>query len=165
LSPPKHSPQIFPPQSLSYLNLIATIGLCLFLFVIGVETDFSLFKRNARATISISAGGILLPFALGAGMAKGLYDTYIDKEPVTFGHFMLFVSCVSSRPGRRCSSQDLSYSVAFSITAFPVLARILAELQLLNNDVGVTVASLGFLSSRYRLIPLSSFLQASETTS
>jgi Kef-type K+ transport system membrane component KefB len=100
-------PQIFPPQSLSYLNLIATIGLCLFLFVIGVETDFSLFKRNARATISISAGGILLPFALGAGMAKGLYDTYIDKETVTFGHFMLFVSCVSSQPGRECSSQDL----------------------------------------------------------
>jgi hypothetical protein len=55
--------------------------------------------------------------------------------------------------------------VAFSITAFPVLARILAELQLLNNDVGVTVASLGFLSSSYRLIPLPSFRQASETTS
>jgi Kef-type K+ transport system membrane component KefB len=60
-----------------------------------------------------------------------LLEQYIDADAVSFAHFLLFVA------------------VAFSITAFPVLARILVSMQLLKTDVGVTVVSLGAAPSLY----------------
>jgi Kef-type K+ transport system membrane component KefB len=71
---PGFSAAIFPPPTLPYLNLVATLGLCLFLFLIGIETDFSIFKRNARTSIAISAVGMVFPFGLGAAVAVGLYN-------------------------------------------------------------------------------------------
>lgn len=62
---------------------------------------------------------------MGAGVAVGIYDRFADKEQVQFGHFLLFVG------------------VAFAITAFPVLCRILTELHLLDTTVGIIVLSAG----------------------
>lgn len=122
---PGFTESIFPQQSLSYLNLVATIGLVLFLFLVGLEVDFSVFKKNATASVSISVVGLLIPFGLGAAVATGLYDRFVDPEQVEFSHFLLFIA------------------VAMSITAFPVLARILTELKLLQTDVGVAVLAAG----------------------
>ncbi|KAG9051034.1 K(+)/H(+) antiporter [Tulasnella sp. UAMH 9824] len=122
---PNFSKSIFPTESLPFLSLVSTIGLVLFLFLVGLELDVSVVKKNARASTIISAAGILLPFGVGAGIAVPIYNEFVDTENVTFGHFLLFVG------------------VAISITAFPVLCRILTETRLLDTDVGVIVLSAG----------------------
>ena len=71
---PGFTAQIFPPASISYLNLVATIGLVLFLFLVGLEVDFGVFRKNAKASLSISVAGMILPFGLGAAVAVGLYN-------------------------------------------------------------------------------------------
>ncbi|CAG8748890.1 19086_t:CDS:2 [Gigaspora margarita] len=111
---------IFPPQSLTYLNLLANLGLILFLFIIGVELNPKVLISNAKTALTISAAGICLPFVLGVGVSYGLYQTFNNDSGVPFYSFMLFIC------------------VAMSITAFPVLARILSELKLLRTPVGIT---------------------------
>ena len=98
---PGFSKNIFPPQSLPYLNLTSTIALVLYLFVIGLETDVSTMRRLLKHAGPISLIGMLLPFGLGAALSKPIYDKFVDHDKVTFGHFLLF-TCV-----------------AISITAFP----------------------------------------------
>jgi len=122
---PKFSHSIFPPESLPYLSLVATIGLVLFMFVIALELDVSVVRKNAKASLAISVVGMLLPFSAGVGVAVPIYNEFVDHTKASFGHFLLFVG------------------VAISITAFPVLCRILTELRLLDTDVGVTVLSAG----------------------
>ncbi|KAG9119572.1 K(+)/H(+) antiporter, partial [Ceratobasidium sp. 392] len=122
---PNFSKSIFPPESLPYLSLVATIGLVLFMFVIALELDVSVVKKNAKAALAISVAGMVLPFGVGVGVAVPIYNEFIDPAKASFGHFLLFVG------------------VAISITAFPVLCRILTELRLLDTDVGVTVLAAG----------------------
>jgi Kef-type K+ transport system membrane component KefB len=122
---PGFSDHIFPKPSIPYLNLVSTIGLILFLFVVGLEVDISVAKRNGKNSAIISLAGIALPFAIGSGIAVPLYDNYVNKERVSFGHFLLFIC------------------VALSITAFPVLCRILTATKLLDTKVGVIVLSAG----------------------
>lgn len=98
---PNFSNNIFPLQSLPYLNLTATIALVLFLFLIGLEIDLNAMGAQLRRAGAISAAGMLLPFGLGAAVAVPIYHNFVDSENVTFGHFILF-TCV-----------------ALSITAFP----------------------------------------------
>ncbi len=122
---PGFSAAIFPPASLPYLNLISTIGLVLFLFLVGLEVDLSVIKRNWRAGVAISSAGMCLPFGLGAAIAVAIYNRFINTDAVSFGHFLLFTG------------------VAMSITAFPVLCRILTETKLLETKVGQIVLSAG----------------------
>ncbi|KIK91706.1 hypothetical protein PAXRUDRAFT_13639 [Paxillus rubicundulus Ve08.2h10] len=121
---PGFTEHIFPPESLPYLSLVANIGLCLFLFLVGLEINASIIKRNARMSVMVSLAGIALPFALGAALSSPLYNHFIDPS-VPFTYFMLFTG------------------VAYSITAFPVLCRILTELKLLDTNVGIVVLSAG----------------------
>lgn len=121
---PGFTEHIFPPNSLPYLSLVANIGLCLFLFLVGLEIDASVIKRNARLSVIISLAGIALPFGLGSALSVPLYHHFIDPS-VHFTYFMLFTG------------------VAYSITAFPVLCRILTELKLLDTTVGIIVLSAG----------------------
>lgn len=107
-----------------YLSLVANIGLCLFLFLVGLEIDAAVIKRNARLSVTVALAGMTIPFGLGAALAVPLYHTFID-ESVKFTNFMLFTG------------------VAYSITAFPVLCRILTELKLLDTTVGIVVLSAG----------------------
>ena len=80
---PGFTANIFPPISLSYLNLVANIGLVLFLFLVGLEVDFSLFRRNVKASSSISAIGMIIPFILGAAVSFGIYDRLVLCLSVT----------------------------------------------------------------------------------
>lgn len=114
---------IFPTQSLPFINLIATLGLVFFLFQVGLEVNVKVIKKDWRKSLSIAVAGMALPFGLGAAVAVGLYKLQNDYT-ISFGSFVLFLG------------------VAMSITAFPVLARILAELKLLRTNVGaITMAS------------------------
>jgi Kef-type K+ transport system membrane component KefB len=121
---PGFTNNIFPTVSLPYLNLTATIGLVLFLFLTALEVDVRIIKRNAKSSTMISLAGIALPFAMGAGIAVPIYHLFVDQT-VKFSYFILFTG------------------VAMSITAFPVLCRILTELKLLSTNVGVIVLSAG----------------------
>ncbi|THH13512.1 hypothetical protein EW146_g6712 [Bondarzewia mesenterica] len=122
---PGFSEHIFPAASVPYLSLVANIGLCLFLFLVGLEIDTEIIKRNARLSATVAMAGVSIPFGMGAGLAVPLYKQFIDASQVKYTHFMLFTG------------------VAYSITAFPVLCRILTELKLLDTTVGIVVLSAG----------------------
>jgi Kef-type K+ transport system membrane component KefB len=85
----------------------------------------AIIRRNARLSLTVAAAGITIPFGLGAALAIPLYHRFIDASQVSYAHFMLFTG------------------VAYSITAFPVLCRILTELKLLDTTVGIVVLSAG----------------------
>ncbi|KAJ8502288.1 hypothetical protein ONZ51_g93 [Trametes cubensis] len=121
---PGFTEHIFPTDSRSYLNLVANIGLCLFLFIVGLEIDASVIKRNARLSLTIALFGVCIPFGVGTALSVPLYHHFIDPS-VSFTNFMLFTA------------------VTLSITAFPVLCRILTELKLLDTTVGIVVLSAG----------------------
>lgn len=106
------------------MTLTANVGLCLFLFLVGLEIDSGLIKRNAKFSVAIAFAGMALPFGLGVALSKPLYHHFIP-DSVQYTHFMLFTG------------------VAYSITAFPVLCRILTELKLLDTTVGIVVLSAG----------------------
>jgi hypothetical protein len=91
---------------------------------VGLEIDSTVIKRNARLSAMVAIAGMVLPFGIGAGMAYAIYKEFIDQH-IEFTHFMLFCG------------------VAYSITAFPVLCRILTELKLLDTTVGIVVLSAG----------------------
>ncbi|PGH08579.1 peroxin-3 [Blastomyces parvus] len=119
---------IFPEESIPNLNLVANIGLVLYLFMIGVETNMRSMLSNWKVAVSVSAAGMILPFGLGCAVAYGLYHEFRDDPelaPISFGTYMLFIG------------------IAMAITAFPVLCRILTELELLNTTVGEIVLSAG----------------------
>ncbi|KAI0086957.1 Sodium/hydrogen exchanger family-domain-containing protein [Irpex rosettiformis] len=121
---PGFQEHIFPKESISYLSLVANIGLCLFLFLVGLEIDAQVIKRNAKLSFTVALAGMSLPFGLGAALSVPLYHQFIDPS-IKFTNFMLFTG------------------VAYSITAFPVLCRILTELKLLDTTVGIVVLSAG----------------------
>jgi len=115
---------IFPPASLPNLNLTSTIGLILFLFLVGLEIDTKIIKRNALAAGVISLAGLIIPLGLGAALGVAIYREFADPK-VNFGYFLLFTA------------------VAVGITAFPVLCRILSALKLLDTTVGVITLAAG----------------------
>ena len=87
------------------------------MFVVGMEVDVARLRRRARATLVISNAGIVVPFALGVLLSVYLYGDYAPPD-VPFLTFALFTG------------------IAMSITAFPVLARIIAERGLNGTELG-----------------------------
>ena len=108
---------LFPPESLDVLKMLSQVGLVLFMFMVGLEFDPRLLKGRTHSSVAISHTSILAPFALGSAVAWWLYDDYSSPD-VPFLSFFLFLGA------------------AMSVTAFPVLARILSERQLLTSRVG-----------------------------
>ncbi|KAL2347998.1 hypothetical protein Fmac_001998 [Flemingia macrophylla] len=107
---------VFPPRSLTVLDTLANIGLIFFLFLAGLEIDPKSIRQTGNRVLAIALAGISLPFAMGIG------SSYVLKQTIAKGSdstsFLVFLG------------------VSLSITAFPVLARILAELKLLTTNVG-----------------------------
>lgn len=119
---------IFPPLSIPVFSNVANLGLLIFLFLVALEVDMRMLTHNWKAALSVGLAGMILPFGLGFAVAWGLYHQFHDPtNPVviSFGVFGLFIG------------------TALAITAFPVLCRILTELNLLRSDVGVTVLAAG----------------------
>jgi Kef-type K+ transport system membrane component KefB/nucleotide-binding universal stress UspA family protein len=117
LASPHTMAALFPKESMPLLGMISQIGLVLFMFLIGLELDPKLLRGRAHTSVLISHSSIIVPCLLGALLGLYLYPRLSSPE-VPFGSFVLFMG------------------VAMSITAFPVLARILAERRLLKTKVG-----------------------------
>ncbi|GEP34816.1 sodium:proton antiporter [Nocardioides szechwanensis] len=109
------SQQLFPTDTRPFLTLLAQIGLILFMFVVGLELDVSLIKGRGKVAVSVSLASILLPFSSGLVLASFLEDQNILGD---FWPFALFVGA------------------AMSVTAFPVLARILTDRNMHRTETG-----------------------------
>lgn len=114
---PGASASLFPAASLPILQLLSQIGVLLFMFVVGLEFDASHLRTRAQAAIAVSHFSIIIPFVLGVSLSLALYVEYAPPG-VPFHAFALFCG------------------IAMSITAFPVLARILAERRLTHTPLG-----------------------------
>lgn len=113
---------LFPPSSLGALSVLSQIGLLLFMFMVGLELDTKTLRKLGHIAIVVSHTSIIVPFALGALLALFLFPR-IANEGLPFTGFVLFMGA------------------AMSVTAFPVLARILDERNLLGTKLGtLTIA-------------------------
>lgn len=108
---------LFPPASLGFLSALSQIGLVFFMFLVGLELDPRLLRGREHAALLTSHASIIAPFLLGALLALLLYPRLSD-DSVEFTAFALFMGA------------------AMSVTAFPVLARMLAERGLLRTRLG-----------------------------
>ena len=109
---------VLPADAVPFLNLIAQLGVILYMFLVGLELDLGVLRSRARTTIAISNAGIIVPFALGLALAWPLFEP-LAPAGITFLPFALFLG------------------VSMSITAFPVLARILGDRGLQRTPMGM----------------------------
>lgn len=120
---PEASSFLFPPDSLSNINILSQFGLILFMFAIGMELDITEVRKKLKETILISHTSTIIPFFFGMLTAYYMYEAYAYKE-TPFLSFALFIG------------------IAMSITAFPVLARIIQEKGLTKTHLGtISLAS------------------------
>ncbi len=105
---PEVSSFLFPPESLHNIYFLSQIGLILFMFVIGMDLDLTMLRSKASDAMIISYASIIVPFAFGVILSYFLYPRFVSAN-IPFHSFALFIC------------------IAMSITAFPVLARIIQE--------------------------------------
>lgn len=117
---PEYSALLFPDGSKGNLQFLSQIGLILFMYVVGMELDLGALKNKAKDAVIISHASIIIPFTLGLGLAYFIY-TQFAPQGVEFMAFGLFMG------------------IAMSITAFPVLARIVQERGLHRTRIGAMV--------------------------
>lgn len=125
---PDWQAKLFPRESptMTVIFCFAQVGLVLYMFLVGVEFRGDLFRKRAAAAASISIAGMVVPFALGALLAWQFADNHtLFTEGVTVGQAMLFMGA------------------AMSITAFPMLARIIYERGLSGTTVGTLALAAG----------------------
>jgi Kef-type K+ transport system membrane component KefB len=115
---PELSGWILPPAVAPCLGLIAQLGVILYMFLVGLELNVSLLTHRVHTTVATSHASILVPFLLGTLWAVALYPRLSNRD-VPFTSFALFMG------------------VAKSITAFPVLARILTDRGMTRTELGV----------------------------
>lgn len=117
---------VFPKESLKIIYAMAQVGLVLYMFLVGLEFNIGLIRSRLRSALSVSVAGIVTPFALGAGLALWFVgDRDLFTEGVTSGEAMLFMGA------------------AMSITAFPMLARIIYERGLSGTSLGTLALAAG----------------------
>ena len=120
---PEASAFLFPIESLGNITILSQFGLILFMFAIGMELNLTEIRQKLNETILISHTSTIVPFFFGMLTAYFVYEKYADKS-IPFLSFALFIG------------------IAMSITAFPVLARIIQEKGLTKTHLGViTLAS------------------------
>jgi Kef-type K+ transport system membrane component KefB len=119
---------LFPADAMRPLYICSQIGLVLYMFVVGLEFDTTLLTRHARRALSVSLAGVVAPFALAAGLALlMLRSGEFFPATVTPTQAVLFVGA------------------AMSITAFPVLARIIYERGIAGTPIGTLALAAGAL--------------------
>ena len=114
---PAVSTALFPASSLGYLNALSQIGLVFFMFLVGIALNPRELREHGRAAVLTSHASIVMPFCLGSALALLLYPR-LASPGISFMSYALFMGS------------------AMSITAFPVLARILTERNLLRSRMG-----------------------------
>jgi Kef-type K+ transport system membrane component KefB len=114
---PGFSAELFTPESLGMLRLVSQFGLVFFMFLVGLELDPEHYRGRSSSSIVISQSGLVVPFVLGGVLALWLYPRFGTTGTSRIA-FVLFTGA------------------AMSITAFPVLARILTEQRLLGTPIG-----------------------------
>jgi Kef-type K+ transport system membrane component KefB len=117
---PEFSGMLFPPQSLGNLQFLSQIGLILFMFVVGMELDLKVLQNKAKDAVVVSHASIIFPFTLGIALSYFIYREFAPAN-IKFISFSLFTG------------------IAMSITAFPVLARIVQERGLTKTKLGTIV--------------------------
>jgi Kef-type K+ transport system membrane component KefB len=138
---------VFPSSSMPALTVLSQLGLLLFMFVVGLEVDLKRIAQQRTAVVLISNISILLPLALGVGLATALYPQFAGEQ-VSFSSFALFMG------------------TAMSITAFPVLARILKERNLLGTSLGtiaISCAAIDDISAWLLLAVLTAMVHSSRS--
>jgi Kef-type K+ transport system membrane component KefB len=110
---------LLPTDVAPYLGIVAKIGVVLFMFLVGLELDARLLRGSSHATMAVSHASIVAPFFFGTALALALYPRY-SNDAVSFTVFSLFVG------------------VSMSVTAFPVLARILSDRGIQHTPLGAT---------------------------
>jgi Kef-type K+ transport system membrane component KefB/nucleotide-binding universal stress UspA family protein len=116
---PELSRHVFPSDSIVYLNVLSQVGVIFFLFLVGLELDPKLIRNRGHSAVVISHVSIVAPFLLGCLLTLLLYTRLFNAAPhMQFRSVALFMGA------------------AMSITAFPVLARILTERNLHKTKVG-----------------------------
>ncbi len=115
---PAASAFAFPPSVGPLLGVVAQVGVVLFMFLVGLELDTTALKKRPQASIAISHASIVVPFVLGSFLALFLYPRLSSRD-VPFTVFASFLG------------------ISMSVTAFPVLARILTDLRLQRTELGV----------------------------
>ncbi|WET00466.1 cation:proton antiporter [Chryseobacterium arthrosphaerae] len=117
---PEFSAFLFPKESLGNLQFLSQIGLILFMYIVGMELDLSVLRKKAHDAVVISHASIIIPFALGIGLSYFIYQEFAPSG-IQFTSFALFIA------------------ISMSITAFPVLARIVQERNLQKTKLGTIV--------------------------
>jgi Kef-type K+ transport system membrane component KefB len=115
---PEWGERLLPSSAATSLSVVAQIGVILYMFIVGLELNGGILRRQGHVTLAISHASIVVPFSLGAVLAIWLYPM-LSTANVPFTAFALFLS------------------VSMSITAFPVLARILTDRRMNQTDLGM----------------------------
>jgi Kef-type K+ transport system membrane component KefB len=115
---PETAAVLLPAEAAPFLGVIAQLGVILYMFLIGLELDLGVLRSRVAVTVVISIASIVVPFALGAVLAGSLHEAWAPAG-VGFTSFALFLG------------------VSMSITAFPVLARILGDRGLQRTQMGM----------------------------
>lgn len=111
---------ILPPNMAPFLDVLAQIGIILYMFLVGLELDPQQVARHGRSAVAISHASIVVPFLLGTGLALVLYPE-AGAAGIPLTGFSLFMG------------------ISMSVTAFPVLSRILSDLGMGKSPLGTTV--------------------------
>jgi Kef-type K+ transport system membrane component KefB len=118
--------QLFPKSSIHIIYVVAQIGIVLYMFIIGTEFNVDLIRKNFKSAISVSLAGIITPFSLGAVLALSMVSNRdLFPAAITPLEAMLFVGA------------------ALSITAFPMLARIIHERGIAGTRLGTLALAAG----------------------
>src|SRR5690606_25145878 len=147
---PEISAYLFPPESLKNLYALSQIGLILFMFIMGMELDIRVLRTQAKTAILLSNVGIVVPLLMGMGLAYFLYTEYAQNGAM-FSGFALFLG------------------ISLSITAFPVLARIVQERGFFKSPLGamtmtsavaIDISAWCLLAAVVAMIKAGGFIQA-----
>lgn len=126
---------LFPFQAFEFLNLIATLALVLFMFMVGLEVEQRFFRGRGRQIITLALAVTVVPFLIGFGVAAVLDEPNVwrvlttrDGEDVPFVTHALFIGA------------------GLAVTAFPVMARILQERNMLSSEMGAVAIGAAAIS-------------------